>query len=71
MSVRYFQTTTGVAQYGNLTPGGEAVLTDAGYTELTAEAYEAAAAEQEAAAAVLRRPAAETGDPAGRSDQDG
>jgi hypothetical protein len=58
MSVRYFQTPAGAAQYGNLTEDGLRVLLDAGYEEITAEEYEAEQAKQEEAHAALLQPPA-------------
>jgi hypothetical protein len=46
MSVRYFRTAGGVAQYGNLTEAGVDVLLNSGHEEITAEEYAAAAADQ-------------------------
>lgn len=55
MSVRYFKTPGGVAQYGSLTEDGLQVLLDAGHEEITADEYQAEEARQtEAAAAFLQ-----------------
>jgi hypothetical protein len=54
MSVRYFRTSHGVAQYGNLTDERAAVLLDAGHEEITAEEYEAAVTAAEEAAQAAR-----------------
>jgi hypothetical protein len=56
MSVRYFKTPSGTAQYGNLTEDGLRVLVDAGHEEITAEQSRAEEARQaEAAAALIQR----------------
>lgn len=56
MSVRYFKTPTGVAQYGGLTEDGLQVLLDAEHEEITAEEYRAEETRQaEAAAALMKR----------------
>jgi hypothetical protein len=48
MSIRYFRTGSGVAEYGNLTEDGLRVLLDAGLEEITAEEFAAAAVVAEA-----------------------
>lgn len=59
MSVRYFKTRAGVAQYGNLTDDGAAVLVDSGHEEITAEEYQQAQEEQATAVAELLAPASD------------
>lgn len=57
MSVRYFKTPAGLAQYGNLTDDGVRVLVDSGHEEITAAEYQQAQEEQAAAVAELLAPA--------------
>ncbi|MEC3994993.1 hypothetical protein VSR01_16230 [Actinacidiphila sp. DG2A-62] len=56
MSMRYFRTLHGVAQYGNLTDDGAQVLADAGHEKITAQEHDQAVAAAAEAAPALGVP---------------